>query len=281
MYRHLPFAEACREIKKAGCSGIDVWSSPRMCEHVHPQSSAAEIKRIVSDNGLAGAPGATFSIPKVARFAPVALTAYHTLSPAEAIGRFIWSIEFAAELGAGCVVTNAVDWKGDRASFLRHLGPALKVAEARNVRIAFENHSSQSFSATQDDLLAISREIDAPCFGFTIAPPHLVIRGSDVAETIRRLGRRVFFFYAWDHIPGVDDDGRQFIWPPPYPEHHFPGQGRLDFPSYIKALSDVGYEEAAGGWINIRSYPGYCARPWTTERITAELKGAVKFLSGE
>ncbi|MBM4078607.1 MAG: sugar phosphate isomerase/epimerase [Planctomycetes bacterium] len=260
LYRHLDLPKACAEIKKAGCEGVDLWASPRMCEHVTPQSSADETRGIASDNGLA----------------IVAVTAYHTLSATEPIDRFLWAIQFASQVGAPCVVTNGVDWKGDRPSFLGHLKPALKLATERSVKIAFENHSSQSFSATQADLLAMAKEVSAPCFGFTIAPPHLVIRGSDVAETIRRLGQRVSFFYAWDHVPGVDDDGQRFIWPPLHPEHHFPGRGRLDFASYLAALRTVDYQ----GPLNIRTYPGYCSQPWQTERITAELKGSVEYLSG-
>jgi len=208
-----------------------------------------------------------------------AVTAYHTLSPAEPLDRFLWTLELASDLGSPCVVTNGVDWPGDKASFLRHLEPALEVADERNVKIAFENHSSQSFSATQADLLTIANEVEVQCFGFTIAPPHLVIRGSDVADTIRRLKGRVFFFYAWDHIPGVDDDGERFTWPPPYPEHHFPGRGQLDFASYLPALRDADYDRVSGRWINIRSYPGYCGEPWETDGITAELRAAVDYLS--
>ena len=142
MYRHLDFAQACAEIKRAGCCGVDLWSSPRMCEHVSPQASASTIGRIASDAGLDVA----------------AVTAYHTLSPAEPLDRFLWTLELASDLGSPCVVTNGVDWPGDKASFLRHLEPALEVADERNVKIAFENHSSQSFSATQADLLTIANE---------------------------------------------------------------------------------------------------------------------------
>jgi len=259
MYRHLDLAGACAEIRKAGCAGVDLWSSPRMCEHVGPQSRASEIRRTAADNGLSIA----------------ALTAYHTLSPKESLDRFVWAIEFASEVGAPCVVTNGVDWTGDMSSFANHIKPALKIAGRKNVRIAFENHSGKSFSATQAHLLMLSSEIPDSCFGFTIAPPHLAIGGSDVVGAIQQLGRRVFFFYAWDHVPGVDDDGKGFIWPPLYPEHHFPGKGRLDFASYIRALRDAGYEENSGGWINIRSYPGYTKNPWKTEQITSELTVAV------
>ncbi len=262
MYRHLDLASACAEIQKAGCSGVDLWSSPRMCEHVAPGSSAAETKRIAQVHGL--------------RIA--ALTAYHTLAPGASLERFLWSIEFASEIGAVCVVTNGVDWKGDLASFLRHLEPALELAAAREVTIALENHSSQSFSATQDHLLVIAQTVSSPFFGFTIAPPHLAIRGGDAADTIWKLRGRVSFFYAWDHILGVDDDGTRFIWPPPYPEHHFPGRGRLDFRSYLAALRGVGYEESAG-WINIRSYPRYCSAPWETAKISGELKNAVRYVA--
>ena len=263
MYRHLDLAAACAEIGKGGCAGVDLWSSPGMCEHVAPQSKAREITRIASDNGL--------------RIA--ALTAYHTLSPTAPIARFLWSIEFAAEVGAPRVVTNGVDWKGDLRSFTSHLEPALKLAENRGVKIAFENHSGQPFSATQSDLLRMAEEIASPAFGFTIAPAHLAIRGSDAAETIRRLGRRVSFFYAWDHVPGEHEDGGQFRWPPVRPEHMFPGKGRLDFRSFVAALLEIDYDRASGGWLNVRSYPRYCLEPWETKRITGDLKGAVGYLS--
>jgi len=263
MYRHLDLAAACAELKKAGCAGVDLWASPFMCEHVTPQADASEIRSIVDSAGLEVA----------------ALTAYHTLSATRPIERFIRTVELASEVGAPCVVTNAVDWKGDLRSFLEHLRPALDVAREKGVKVAFENHSSQPFGATTEGLPAMASEVNDPYFGFTIAPPHLVIRGCDVAETIRQLKGRVFFFYAWDHVPGVDDNGKEFIWPPPDAEHHFPGQGKLDFASYLAALRDADYEHASGGWINIRAYPRYCDPPWQTERITTELRKAVEYVS--
>lgn len=261
MYRHLDFAASCAQIKKAGCAGVDLWSTPRMCEHIVPQSDAREIKRIVRDNGLE----------------PVAFTAYHTLSQSESLDRFLWSLDFAAEVGAPRVVTNGIDWKGDRASFLKHIAPALVRAKERGVKISFENHSGQPFSGTGEELLALAEAETHPFFGFTVAPAHLATRRSDVPATIRGLKGRIFF-YAWDHVPGVDDDGKQFRWPPPDPLHQFPGKGALDFAEFLRALRDAQYE-TTGGWLNIRSYPRYHPDPWETDRITTELACSVKYLA--
>lgn len=260
MYRDAGLERACEEAAAAGLEGIDLWMTPSMCEHLAPQPSEeelADVRQMLERNDLAVA----------------SLTAYYTHSQEKGLGQLLNVFQVAQELEAGVVVTSMVGHDLDVAlqEYVEYFSPAVREAERLDVRIAFENHSGQPLTQTTERILEFAEAFPSPNLGFTIASAHLATRACDAEETIRKLGERVFFFYGWDHIIGVDDDGEgRFIWPPVDPAHHFPGNGGLPFDRYLAALRDVGYEDR-GGFVNIMSHG---CEEWPPEEVTVAVRKA-------
>ena len=265
MYKDAGLERACEEAAAAGLDGVDLWMTPSMCEHLPPRPSAeqlAGVRRTLERNDLALA----------------ALTAYYTHSPAKGLGQLLDVLAVARQLDAHCVVTSMVGGTLDitLGEYVEYFSPAVREAERLGVKIAFENHSGQPLTNTTERLAEFAQAFPSPSLGVTIAPAHLATGGCDVEQTIRALGERVLFFYGWDHIVGVDDDGEgRFIWPPVDPAHHFPGGGELPFDRYLAALRETWYE-SRGGWINIMSHG---CEVWPPEEVTSAVKTSRERLS--
>lgn len=264
MYKDAGLDRACEQAAATGLDGIDLWMSPVMCQHLPAQPSPQEfshVRRLLDRTGLAVA----------------SLTAYYTHSPEKGLGELLNVLNVAKELDAQVVITSMVGGTYDISldQYVAYFSPAVREAERLGVNIAFENHSSAPLTKTTELILEFLDAFPSPNLGFTIAPAHLVTAGCDVEATIRAVGERVFFLYAWDHIPGVDDDGKgTFIWPPVDPMHHFPGNGNLPFGDYLAALKAVGYD-SRGGWLNIMSHG---CEAWPPEEVSAAVGRSMAWL---
>ena len=264
MYKDAGLDRACEEAAAIGLDGIDLWMSPVMCQHLPAQPSPQQlshVRRLLDRTGLAVA----------------SLTAYYAHSPQKGLGGLLDVLRVAKELDAHVVITSMVGGTYDITieQYVAYFSPAVREAERLGVKIAFENHSAAPLTKTTELILAFLQAFPSPNLGFTIAPAHLVTAGCDVEETIREVGERVFFLYAWDHIPRVDDDGDgRFIWPPVDPMHHFPGCGQLPFGRYLTALEQVGYG-SRGGWLNIMSHG---CEAWPPEEVSAAVRRSMTWL---
>ena len=266
MYKDAGLERACEEADSIGLDGIDLWMSPVMCQHVPAQPSPQEIgsvRRLLDRTGLAVA----------------SITAYYAHSPEKGLAGLFEALRVAKDLEAHVVVTSMVGGRYDITldQYVDYFAPAVREAERLGVRIAFENHSKAPLTKTTDLIVAFLKAFPSPNLGFTIAPAHLVTAGCNVEDTLRRVGQRVQFLYAWDHIQGVDDDGKgTFVWPPVDPRHHFPGNGQLPFGDYLAALKATGYEDR-GGWLNIMSHG---CEAWRPEDVSAAVKRSLVWLKG-
>ena len=271
MYKGENLKEICRYAQQASVEGIDVWASPTMCENVPLTASTADVrvaKEILADSGLKAA----------------SVTSYFTHNPRDGWDDLRRGIEIAAIIEASVLVCGMEpgSWEGmDMAlnAYAEYFRPIVRHAEEVGIRIAFENNSNTTIMRTTSDLLAFSAAIPSDNLGFCLAPTHLTIAQCDVADAVRQLGARVAFFYGWDMIPGVDDDGNSFIYPWVDSAHHFPGKGRLPFDKYISALSETGYRQR-GSWINIMSHgvEEIFKSSWSCNRITDEVRCSVEYL---
>jgi sugar phosphate isomerase/epimerase len=59
-----------------------------------------------------------------------------------------------------------------------------------------------------------------------LAPYHLQAAGASIEEAIRLSGAQLFFFYAWQHQPGINQ---------------LPGHGPADFTPWLRALEKAKY----------------------------------------
>ena len=261
MYKEGGLEVACAQAAKAGLEGIDLWASPGMCEHIKPAMTTEEIHHI-------------HDVLNRYQLEPASLTAYFTHGPNIGIQGLLQRMRIAKKIGASFVVTNMAGdtYEITLEEYAKHLSPAISLAEELQMRIAFENNSSQPLTWTTERILEMAEAIQSPFFGFTIVPAHLVNKGSDVVQTLQALGPRVFNFYGWDHIPKVNDDGNDYYAWPVDPVYHFPGQGKLPFDKYIQTLKKIGYD----GWITIHSHG--CEKVMSVSEITERTSRSVNLL---
>ena len=271
MYKGERLEDICHCAREAGVNAIDVWVSPKMCENIPLTALPLDIKQaksILEDAGVKAA----------------SVTSYYTHNPRDGWDQLRRGLEIAVGLGAPVVVCGMEPeaWDGKEMKleeYAEYFRPIVRHAEEIGIVLAFENNSGTTIMRTTSDMLAFWAAIPSDTLGFCIAPTHLTIAGCDVADAVRQLGVRIAFFYGWDMIPGVDDDGDRFIFPWVDPTHHFLGKGRLPFDKYIRALSETGYS-ARNGCIDIMSHgvEEIFKSSWSCEKITDEVRNSVEYL---
>jgi sugar phosphate isomerase/epimerase len=82
---------------------------------------------------------------------------------------------------------------------------------------------------TVEELFALLDPLDPDVFGVCLDTNHLMDRYGQLAEAVRRLGKRLFTLHISDY-DGVDE------------QHALPGQGVLDWAAFMQALDAVDYQ---------------------------------------
>lgn len=144
------------------------------------------------------------------------------------------AIDLAAELGAEAMSF----WSGvlrdpapeDEAMdrLVDGLGPVLRHAEERGMRLAFEPEPGM-FIDTFARFARLDERVKHPLFDLTVDVGHVhCIESGEPADYIRAWGPRVANVHIEDMIRGVH-------------EHLMFGEGTVDFPPILLALREVGY----------------------------------------
>ncbi len=138
------------------------------------------------------------------------------------------------------------------------LRETLDYAERQNVIIAFEPEPGM-FIDTTGAFDELSSRIDSPNFRLTLDIGHLHCQGEPIVETIRRHASRL----ANVHIEDMRR-GRH--------EHLMFGEGEIDFPPVLQALSEAGY--AGGVYVELsrHSHEGPTAARGAFEFLTNMIK---------
>ena len=215
-FRSVSLEEACRRISELGFDGIDIWSAFRGCPHL---DTAAE--RLGPD-GLRE------------------LLATHDLdlfSFSVYRGGYRKYADLLGGAGGGVAVRGSTGGEAESGeltdrmrSFIDGLQPLVQLAEKHDSYLAIENHGGALLSSL-DSLRTFVDICDSPRLGIALAPYHLQARGASVPEAIRICGKRLFFFYAWQHESGPEQ---------------LPGIGPTDMRPWLEALAEVGYD----GYVN-------------------------------
>jgi len=144
------------------------------------------------------------------------------------------AVDMAAQLGSDCVSL----WSGilrDGASeevamqrLVDGLGELLDYAHERDVTIGMEPEPGMLID-TMDRYQALLERIDAPHFKLTLDVGHLHCQGElPIPEQIRKWGPQIVNVHLEDMRQGVH-------------EHLLFGEGEMDFPPILAALSETGY----------------------------------------
>ncbi len=210
MYPDSPLPVAIEEIAKAGCHAVDVWEGNAETPLNHMRwvwkNRPERLRELIESFGL-----------KLYAFSIY-------WSPAnERLQRLEWLKEAGGEvavLGGGAGVDQPV------AAGIAALQPLVEKAEELGIKIAGENHAGTSLNSIAS-LREFAALAESPALGLALAPYHVMAADESVPEAIRAVGSKLYFFYAWQHAPGLRE---------------LPGDGTLDFLPVLRALRDVEYE---------------------------------------
>jgi sugar phosphate isomerase/epimerase len=208
MYPDSSFEVAIDEIIKTGAQAVDLWDTPSYpvnCMDWVWKRRPWMLKEYLANCGL-----------KLFAFSIY-------WSPWNALDE---RLEWLAEAGGDVAVLGGGAAQGRPVvEGLKPLLPLAKRAEALGIRIAGENHGGSSLN-TIAELREFAALAESPALGVALAPYHVMGNNESVAEAVEVVGRKLFFFYAWQRAPGMAE---------------LPGDGTLDFAPVLRALDEVGY----------------------------------------
>jgi len=208
MYKDCDIREAVEEIAKTGCQAVDVWEVSGHMEWIE-KNRGEYLRQLLDSYGLELF---SFSI-------------YFTPGP-----KRLNRLELLKECGGSVAVLGG---GGGRtvSQAVAGLRPLVEKAEELGVKIAGENHGHTVLDSIES-LREFAALAKSPALGIALAPYHVMRRKESVAEAVQAVGEKLFYFYAWQHAPGM---------------RQLPGDGTLDFGPVIAALRKIKYN----GYLNI------------------------------
>ena len=123
--------------------------------------------------------------------------------------------------------------------------PTLRMAADHGVTVMIENHGSSMVDTVEATLHLADAITDTPA-KVALAPAHLPQDADALADLVRRLRDRLGMFYAWQYGNGfrekmpVDKECAQL-----------PGQGPLDFGPIVSALAEINFR----GFTEVMMHP--------------------------
>ncbi|MCU0958761.1 MAG: sugar phosphate isomerase/epimerase [Pirellulaceae bacterium] len=214
-FMRLPVEGAIREISLLGYDAIDIWSAHAGCPHLDDvlnRLGAPGLLRLLDEHGL-----------KLCGFSVYA-------------GGYPRYAELLGAAGGGVAIRGSAppcdpgELRTCMTRFLEELKPEAELAEKHNSFLAIENHGHALLNSL-DSFKLFTELNDNPQVGIALAPYHLQVLGVSVEDAIRIAGKQLFYFYAWQHAPGVKQ---------------LPGHGETDFTPWLAALAEVNY----AGYVN-------------------------------
>jgi fructoselysine 3-epimerase len=242
IYYNFPLAEAIRRTAKAGFEGIDIWGGrPHAYRRDLGPKDLIALRQVLSDEGL-----------NVASFIPAQFRYPTSLcSPVEAIREdsinyLKEGIDTAAELGAPLVHVcpgHSIHGQSKEDAMSRLCESIRDIAEyaaGQHIRVAIEpaDKYETDLLTTCEASLKIVEELGYENLGVLLDNGHAHVVGESCIEAVAFLGSRLF------HVHLDDNNGLR-------DQHLVPGDGTFDFPPFIAALKQAGYEGFLGaelGW---------------------------------
>jgi len=210
-FMSLPIEQACERIAAIGFEAIDVWSGHAGCPHlddVLDRLGPEGLNDVLAKNNL-----------KLYAFSVYA-------------GGYRRYAELLGKCGGGVAIHGSAgpcdpsELTSRMKAFLEALKPEIELAEKYNSYVAVENHGH----ALVDSLDSFKAFVDLnthPRLGIALAPYHVQGLNQSVEEAIATIGKQLFYFYAWQHAPGLGQ---------------LPGHGPTDFTPWIAALAKADYQ---------------------------------------
>lgn len=211
----LPIEKACERLAQLGFEAVDVWSAFAHCPHlddVAGRLKAEGLKELLARLHL-----------KLNSFSVY-------------IGGYSRYAELLGQCGGGVAIRGSAgpcdpkELTKKMKAFLEQLKPEIELAEKHHSYLAIENHG-HALLDSNDSFKAFVDLNKSPRLGVALAPYHVQAGKASVEEAIGILGPQLFYFYAWQHAPGVGQ---------------LPGLGPTDFTPWLMALAKIRYR----GYVN-------------------------------
>ncbi len=212
------FATAAKHIKMAGYDGVEISAIKGMCEHLsldNWKAQAAELKQIVSDNGL------EFLSTEVASLDET---------------RLLLAFEACAAIGIPIINVGPGGKSNVEADFERTIDMLAKMAvkaEEFGVTLCCKAHVGGAIYNTATTLRAMER-VTHPAFGVDMDPSHIYRAGENPADALAP----VLSATKHVHIRDCKGPGPN----PGTPPNQACGRGDIDLFAYCKVMVDGGYK---------------------------------------
>jgi len=214
-FMQLPIEQACGRIAALGFEAIDIWSAHNGCPHLD------DVAERLGPEGL-----------------KKMLTAYNLKLFSFSVykGQYARYAELLGKAGGGVAVQGSgppckpEELTAKMREYIEGLKPLVELAEKYNSYLAIENHVG-ALLCSLDSIKAFVDINTSPRLGIALAPYHIQTLEASVPEAIRICGKQLFFFYAWQHYPDLEQ---------------LPGIGPTDMTPWIQALADIRYQ----GYVN-------------------------------
>ncbi len=209
-YKSLPIEKVCRQIGELGFEAIDIWSAHAGCPHlddVQNRLGPDGLKEVLAKNNL-----------KLYAF-----SVYH--------GGYRKYADLLGKAGGGVAVQGSAgpcdpkELASRMKAFIQSKQRDADLAGENNSYLAIENHGHALLNSL-DSFKAFVDINKHPHLGIAMAPYHLQGLKASVEEAIAICGKQLFFFYAWQRSPGLNQ---------------LPGFGPTDCTPWIAALAKSGY----------------------------------------
>lgn len=208
-FSSLSIEEATARIAALGFDAIDIWSAHAGCPHLD------DVLSRLGPEGLK-------ELLEKHRLELYSFSVYRGGYPKYA--------ELLGKSGGGVAVrgsrkVGSDNLTADVKALLEELKPEVELAEEHNSYLAIENHGGALLN-TLDSFKAFVDQNTSSRLGIALAPYHVQRQKESVVEAIRICGPQLFFFYAWQNAPGVEQ---------------LPGFGPADCEAWIAALAEIGF----------------------------------------
>lgn len=233
VYFNYPLEEAIRRIARAGYNGVDIWGGrPHAYRKDLNDQEKKSLRRLLDDLNLA----VPSFIPAQFRY-PTCLCSSNEVIRRDSVAYIKDSIETAVALGASVVSVcpgHSLHGQGREDAWRRlcmSLDELCDFAAKHGVRLAIEpaDRYETDLVQTTDDALRLLRELGYNNLGVVLDAGHCQLVGESPSNAVRKLGSALFHVHIDDNFGQRD-------------QHLVPGEGNVDFASFIAALDEVAYD---------------------------------------